>query len=64
MLQNLILSLFYNTIQKSVSCDKPFLQKLKISISASGKVRGTVDQEELQYCCVPTFNIYPQHQIK
>jgi hypothetical protein len=45
--------------------DKPFLQKLKSSISASDRVRGTVDQEELQYCCVPTFNIYPQHhQIK
>jgi len=48
MLQNLILSLFYNNIQKFFSSDKPFLQKLKSSISASGKVMGTVDQDELQ----------------
>ena len=44
--------------------DKPFLQKLKSSIPASGKVRGTVDQEEPMYFCVTIFNIYPQHQIK
>jgi len=41
--------------------DKPFLQKLKSSISSSGKVTGTVDQEDLQYYSVTTFNIYPQH---
>jgi hypothetical protein len=48
MLQNLILSLFYNTIQIVFSSDKLFLHKLKSSISASGIVMGTVDQEELQ----------------